>query len=185
MDILEKKNLLSLIFLLCCFVSISYADDNKFFNSQVDYFAEPKQECSFCKAQENMNNNVAAIITKVQTSAELGQGKAGAITLFIDPSCPYCDLAVKNLTTFIQVHPAFTVKVYVNCPVMIFLRIGQDMTQEHPNWSIINDPTGENAQNLGITKAPAYIFAYQGKLYRIFGTPDLEQTWEKMNVAAQ
>ena len=185
MDLLEKKNLLSLVIFISCFVSISYADDNQYFDSKVDYFAEPKKECTSCKAQEDMNKNVADVLLKAKLNSQINPDRAGEIDLFLDPSCQFTQLAVKNLESFNQNHPNLAIKVYVNGPVEAFLGIGQGLSQDHPSWAVSNDLTGGNAKNLGVLKVPAYIFTLQGRLYRIYGTPDLEETWSKINASAK
>jgi hypothetical protein len=184
MAILETKILLYLLIFLGCFVSTAQADDNQFFDSKVDYFGnESKQACSTCQVQENMNKTVANIIAKTQT--QLAQLGAASIILFLDPSCQFSQLAISNLVAFNQNHPTVAVKIYVNGPIGEFLGIGRDLMQQHPSWSVINDLAGGNAQNLGISKAPAYIFSLQGRMYRIYGTPDLEETWGKINATAK
>ena len=185
MALLEKKNLLYLLIFFSCFVSTSYAGDNQFFNSTVDYFSEPKQDCPSCKAQDEMNKNVADVISKIKLNAQLSSGGAGTIDLFLDSSCQFTQLAIKNLSLFNQNHPAITVKVYVSGSIDAFLGIGRSITQEHPSWAVSNDLMGDNAKNSGVLKVPAYIFILQGKMYRIYGTPDLEATWSKINAVAK
>ena len=181
MDLLEKKNLLPLVIFFSCFVSISHADDNQYFDSKVDYFAEPKQECSSCKAQEDMNKKVGEVLLKARLSLQPSPNRAGEVDLFLDPSCQFTQLAIKNLATFNQSHLRLVVKVYVNGPVEAFLSIGQSLSQDHPGWAVSNDLTGGNAKNLGVLRVPAYIFTLQGRLYRVYGTPDLEETWSKID----
>ncbi len=185
MAILEEKSLLYLLIFFGCFVSTSHAEDNQFFDSKVDYFAEQKQECSTCKAQEDMNNTVAKVLAKTQMYAPLKGAGAAAIDLFLDPSCQFTELAIKNLSIFSQNHPNVAVKVYVNGSIQTFLGIGQGLTHEHPSWGVLNDLIGSNVKNLGILKVPAYIFTLQGRMYRIYGTPDLEETWGKINATAK
>ena len=185
MALLEKKNLLYLLIFFSCFVSTSYAGDNQFFNSTVDYFSEPKQDCPSCKAQDEMNKNVADVISQIKLNAQLSSGGAGTIDLFLDSSCQFTQLAIKNLSLFNQNHPTMTVKVYVSGSTDAFLGIGRSITQEHPGWAVSNDLTGDNAKNSGVLKVPAYIFILQGKMYRIYGTPDLEATWSKINAVAK
>ena len=184
MAILEKKILLYLLIFSGCLISTSPANGNQFFDSKVDYFgSESKQACTTCQAQKDMNNTVANIIAKTQT--QLAQLGAASIILFLDPSCQFSQLAISNLAAFNQNHPTVAVKVYVNGPIGEFLRVGRDLMQQHPNWSVTNDLAGGNAQNFGVSKAPAYIFSFQGKMYRIYGTPDLEETWGKINATAK
>jgi len=185
MAILEKKILLYLLIFFGCFVSRGYADDNQFFDSKVDYFAEPKQQCSTCKAQDDMNKNVSDILLKTKMNTEFTSGGAAVIDLFLDSSCQFTELAIKNLSAFNQKHPKVAVKVYINGPIEGFLGIAQKLMNEHPIWAVTNDLMGGNAKDLGVFKVPAYIFTVQGKMYRIYGTPDLEETWEKVNATAQ
>ena len=77
MDLLEKKSLLYLLIFFSCFVSTSDAGDNQFFNSTVDYFSEPKQDCPSCKAQDEMNKNVADGISQIKLNAQLSSGGGG------------------------------------------------------------------------------------------------------------
>ena len=185
MGILEKKILLCLLIFSGCFVSTSHAGDNQFFDSKVDYFAEPKQECSTCKAQDEMNKNVSNILLKTKLNTEFAQGGRAALDLFLDSSCQFTQLAIGNLSIFSQNHPNVAVKVYVNGPIEAFLGIGQGLTHDHPSWGVINDLMGANAKNSGVLKIPAYIFTLQGKMYRLYGTPDLEGTWSKINATAK
>ena len=185
MGLLEKERVLYFLIFFGCLVSPAYAADNRFFSSKVDYFSEPKQACSSCRAQEDMNNTVEKVLSKTKSSFQLAQGGTAGVTLFLDPSCRYSDLAIKSLAAFIGKHPDFTIKVFVNGPMRDFLSIGQDLMKKHPNWAVISDITGGNAHNWGVSKAPAYIFTYQGRSYRIYGTPGLEKTWEKINVSVK
>jgi len=107
------------------------------------------------------------------------------LDLFLDPSCQFTELAIKNLSIFNQNHPNVAIKVYVNGPIQTFLGIGQGLTHEHPRWAVSNDLTGCNAKNLGVLKVPSFIFVFQGKMYRIYGTPDLEEIWGKINATAK
>ena len=185
MGILEKKILLCLLIFSGCFVSTSHAGDNQFFDSKVDYFAEPKQECSTCKAQYEMNKNVSNILLKTKLNTELAQRGTVVLDIFLDPSCQFTQPAIKNLSMFSQNHPNVAVKVYVNGSTGAFLGIGQGLTHDHPSWVVINDLMGANAKNSGILKVPAYIFTLQGKMYHLYGTPDLEETWGKINATAK
>jgi len=186
MGLLEKERVLYFLIIFSCLGSLCLADDNRFFDSKVDYFSAPKQECPSCKAQDEMNQNVSNILSKTKMNVQLAQeGAAMAIDMFLDPSCQFTELAIKNLSAFNRNNPNVTVKIYVNGHIDGFLGIGQRLKHEHPGWSVINDLTGGNAKNLGVLKVPAYIFTLQGKIYRIYGTPDLEETWDKINVTAK
>jgi len=185
MGLLEKERVLYFLIVYGCFVSPSQAAGNHFFDSKVDYFGDPKPGCSSCRAQDDMNNAVANVLSKTKMNTQHAQEGAAGVILFLEPSCRYLDLAVKNLATFSQKHPNLDVKVYINGPIMGFWGLGRDLTQQHPNWAVISDLTGGYAKNSGVFRAPAYIFTYQGRIYRIYGTPDLEETWEKINVSVK
>ncbi len=185
MGLLEKERMLYFLIFFGCLVSPSYAEDNHFFNSKIDYFNEPNEGCSSCRAQEKINNTVEKILSKTKSNIQYSQWGSAGIILFLDPSCRYTEQAINNLGLFISKHPEFTIKVFVNGPISDFLGIGQDLVKKHPNWAIINDLTGGIALNWGVTRAPAFVFTYQGRFYRIYGTPVLEETWGKINVAVK
>ena len=63
-------------------------------------FAEPKQDCPSCKAQDEMNKNVSNIISKIKLNTQLAQGGQAIIDLFLDSSCQFSQLAIKNLSMF-------------------------------------------------------------------------------------
>jgi len=184
MGLLEKERVLYLLVVFSCFGTLGHAENNHFFDSKVDYFSEPKQECSSCKAQDEMNQKVSGTLLKTKMNAQQAQeGTVMAIDMFLDPSCQFSQLAVKNLSSFSQIYPNVAVKIYVNGPIEGFMGIGQQLKHEHPNWTVKNDLTGDFAKNSGVLKDPAYIFTIQGKMYRIYGTPDLEENWSKINVS--
>ena len=79
MGILEKKILLCLVIVFGVCVSVCSADSNQDFDSNVDYFEQPKKDCLNCKAQQEMNQSVAATLDKVKTASMGGQKDAGSI----------------------------------------------------------------------------------------------------------
>jgi len=184
MDILEKKNLLCLVIVSGMGVSICLADSTQYFDSKVDYFAQPKEVCASCQAQDSMNKSVDKVVSTIKVNS-LPNGVTGEIDLYIDSSCRFSDLAIKNLSAFVQAHNAFVIKVVVFGPIREFMGVGKQLAQSHPGWSVMNDLTGDNAKILGVLKVPAYIFTNKGRMYRIYGTPDLEDTWSKINATAQ
>ena len=184
MDILEKKNLLCLVIASWACISTCSADSSQYFDSKVDYFAQPKEVCASCQAQDSMNKSVDKIVSTIKAKS-LPNGATGEIDLYIDSSCQFSDLAIKNLSIFVQTHNTFAIKVVVFGPIRGFIEVGKQLTQDHPAWSVLNDLTGDNAKILRILKVPAYIFTYKGKMYRIYGAPDLEDTWSKINATAQ
>ena len=181
MGILEKKILLCLVIVFGVCVSVCSADSNQYFDSKVDYFEQPKKDCLNCKAQQEMNQSVAATLDKVKTASMGGQKDAGSIELFVDASCQYSDLALKNLSSFNKMHPDLAIKVSISGSVGGFLEIAKSLVQDHPLWDISNDLTGDVAKNSDISKVPAYIFTIQGKTYRIYGEPIIEDVWERIN----
>ena len=181
MVILETKKLLYLVIFSALCVSTGYADDNQFFDSKVDYFEQPKKDCQNCKEQQEMNQSVAATLDKVKAVSMNGQKETGSIELFVDASCQYSDLALKNLSSFNKMHPDLAIKVSISGSVSVFLDIAKSLAQDHPIWDISNDLTGDVAKSSEILKVPAYIFTFQGKTYRIYGEPIIEDVWGKIN----
>ena len=78
-------------------------------------------------------------------------------------------------------HPDLAIKVSISGSVGGFLEIAKSLVQDHPLWDISNDLTGDVAKNSEISKVPAYIFTIQGKTYRIYGEPIIEDVWERIN----
>jgi len=186
MGLLEKERVLYILAVYSFLGAACYGNDNRFFDSKVDYFSEPKQECVSCKAQDEMNKKVSEALSKTKMSAQPAQEGTGmAIDVFLDPLCQFSQLAIKNLSAFSQNHPNAVIKIYINGPIGGFLSTGQKLKQEHPLWTVTNDLTGGIARNSGVLKAPAYILTLQGKMFRIYGTPNLEETRSKINAPAQ
>lgn len=181
MVILETKKLLYLVIISGLCVSMAHADNNQFFDSKVDYFEQPKKDCQNCKAQQEINQSVAVTLDKIKATLMNGQKEAGSIELFIDASCQYSDLALKNLSVFNNTHPDVKIKVSISGSVGGFLDIAKSLAQDHPLWEISNDLTGDVAKSSEILKVPAYILTTQGKTYRIYGEPSLEDMWGRIN----
>lgn len=174
MGILEKERVLYFLILFCGIPGLGFAEQTNYFASKVDFFDE-KVDCPSCQAKEEMQKQVAKTTAAIQVPAGLTAAAEKEVTLFIDPNCQYCPGAIKTLEGFVQKHPEFTVKVFVNGSLNDFQPIGQALTRQHPQWAIVNDLTGGKAKDLGITRVPAFIMAVKGRSFRFYGGQNLEE----------
>lgn len=179
MGLLAVPRVLCVIVLLF-FLSLGkvYAQ-NRFFDSQADFFGKGKEQtqpenksCSTCDQPMEESKNP---VTKIKTSFSTQKRSNNGVILFIDPQCPFNDKAIISLKSFKKNHQDWDVKVYSTASWNHFkefaLKNGGFFSEDLP---LVFDIGNKYLNRFSILNVPVFVIQYEGRYYKIAGQPSLE-----------